>query len=199
MGLRGPARPRSKAAVRVVDAGSPAAERALDPVRTSVDQLHAHVGDNGVEHHAVFTEERAGFAPALSGDASTYLDGSGAWSTPPSGGGGELTDGDYGDVTVSGGGTAMTIDAGVVANTKLASMTGPAFKGRETGSGDPEDLTAAQATSMLNVFTSLAQGLAPASGGGTSNYLRADGTWSAPSGGGGGGGIDDALALGALL
>ena len=30
-------------------------------------------------------------------------------------------------------------------------------------------------------------GLAPASGGGTTNFLRADGTWAAPSGGGGGG------------
>ena len=37
------------------------------------------------------------------------------------------------------------------------------------------------------VFTSSANGLAPASGGGSVNYLRADGSWSAPAGGGGGG------------
>ncbi len=36
--------------------------------------------------------------------------------------------------------------------------------------------------------TAVAAGLAPASGGGTTNFLRADGTWAAPSGGGGGGG-----------
>lgn len=47
------------------------------------------------------------------------------------------------------------------------------------------DLTAAQATAMLNAFTPALKGLAPASGGGTANFLRADGTWAAPSGGGG--------------
>ena len=34
-------------------------------------------------------------------------------------------------------------------------------------------------------FTSSAQGLTPASGGGTANFLRADGTWAAAGGGGG--------------
>ena len=37
------------------------------------------------------------------------------------------------------------------------------------------------------VFTSGANGLAPSSGGGTTNYLRADGAWAAPAGGGGNG------------
>lgn len=35
-------------------------------------------------------------------------------------------------------------------------------------------------------FTSTLSGTVPASGGGTTNFLRADGTWAAPSGGGGG-------------
>lgn len=39
------------------------------------------------------------------------------------------------------------------------------------------DLTAAQVTAMLNAFTSTLQGLAPASGGGILNFLRADGAW----------------------
>lgn len=50
-------------------------------------------------------------------------------------------------------------------------------------------LTAANAaaqTALLDTFTSGAKGLVPASGGGTTNFLRADGTWAAPSGGGGG-------------
>ena len=42
-------------------------------------------------------------------------------------------------------------------------------------------------TALFDVFTSGAKGLAPASGGGTTNFLRADGTWAAPPGGGGGG------------
>ncbi len=41
----------------------------------------------------------------------------------------------------------------------------------------------------LDEFTSTTAGVAPASGGGTTNFLRADGTWAAPSGGGGGGGL----------
>lgn len=41
-------------------------------------------------------------------------------------------------------------------------------------------------TALFDVFTSGAKGLAPASGGGTTNFLRADGTWAAPGGGGGG-------------
>lgn len=39
-----------------------------------------------------------------------------------------------------------------------------------------------------NLFTSLLAGIVPASGGGTTNFLRADGTWNAPAGGGGGSG-----------
>lgn len=37
-------------------------------------------------------------------------------------------------------------------------------------------------TAKLNVFTDLLKGLAPASGGGTTNFLRADGSWAAPTG-----------------
>jgi phage baseplate assembly protein W len=73
-----------------------------------------------------------------------------------------------------------------VTNAILANMTAPSIKGRTTtGAGDPEDLTGTQTTAMLDVFTSTLKGLAPSSGGGTANYLRADGTWNAPPGGGG--------------
>lgn len=40
-----------------------------------------------------------------------------------------------------------------------------------------------QLTAQINVFTSTLSGAAPASGGGTDNYLRADGTWDIPPGG----------------
>src|SRR6266576_4927825 len=39
-------------------------------------------------------------------------------------------------------------------------------------------LTATQATALLNVFTSALNGLVPASGGGTTKYLRADVSWA---------------------
>lgn len=51
------------------------------------------------------------------------------------------------------------------------------------GAGDTEELTGTQATTLLDVFTSALKGLVPASSGGTTNFLRADGAWAAPSGG----------------
>lgn len=63
-----------------------------------------------------------------------------------------LGDGDYGDITVSGSGTAMAIDADVVTNAKAANMAESTIKGRVTaGTGDPEDLTASQVRTILNV------------------------------------------------
>lgn len=102
-------------------------------------------------------------------------------------GGGGVSDGDKGDVTVSGAGTVWTIDADTVTNAKLDNMATNRIKGRETaGTGDPEDLTMPQVTAMLHEFTTGLQGVVPASGGGTTNFLRADGSWSAPAGGSGG-------------
>lgn len=66
------------------------------------------------------------------------------------------------------------------------SMATARLLGRVTaGTGVAEELTGTQATTLLDAFTSGLKGLAPASGGGTTNFLRADGTWTAPPGGGG--------------
>ena len=102
--------------------------------------------------------------------------------------------GDYGDITVTGGGITWNIDPNAVGTTeiaddavtlaKLANIATASFVGRATaGTGDPEVLTGTQATALLNAFTSGLQGVAPASGGGTTNFLRADGAWAAPAGG----------------
>lgn len=82
--------------------------------------------------------------------------------------------------------TVKILDANVT-NAKLANMAQSTFKGRAagTGTGVPIDLSATQATAILDVFTSALKGLAPASGGGTTNFLRADGTWAAPTAGSG--------------
>jgi hypothetical protein len=73
-----------------------------------------------------------------------------------------------------------------ITNANLATMAAHTYKGNNTGSSaTPIDVTTTQLTADLNVFTSSLQGLVPSSGGGTTNYLRADGTWAAPSGGGG--------------
>lgn len=48
----------------------------------------------------------------------------------------------------------------------------------------PTALSTAQLTTLCNSFTNSLGGCVPGSGGGTSNFLRADGTWAAPPGGG---------------
>ena len=40
---------------------------------------------------------------------------------------------------------------------------------------------------QVETFTDTTEGVVPASGGGTTNFLRADGTWATPEGGAGGG------------
>jgi|SRR5690242_16924713 len=101
-----------------------------------------------------------------------------------------------GDVSGSGT-TAITtaIGANKVTLPMLAQVSTARFLGRTTaGTGDVESLTGTQATALLDVVTSGAKGLAPASGGGTTNFLRADGTWTTPSASVAWGGITGTLS-----
>jgi hypothetical protein len=94
-----------------------------------------------------------------------------------------LVDGDYGDVSVSGSGTVLTVDNVSITFAKIQDIATSRLLGRVTaGTGSTEALTGTQATTLLDVFTDVLKGLAPASGGGTTNFLRADGTWAAPPG-----------------
>jgi hypothetical protein len=70
-----------------------------------------------------------------------------------------------------------------VTNKFLAQMATLTVKGNNTGgTANPIDLTVAQVNAILPVFTATLNGLTPLSGGGTTNFLRADGTWASPSG-----------------
>lgn len=90
------------------------------------------------------------------------------------------------------------IGANAVTNAKLAQMAQSTIKGRAAlaGTGDPQDLTAAQATAILDNFVGDSgsggtKGLVPAPAAGDASvakFLKADGTWAVPAGGGGGGG-----------
>jgi hypothetical protein len=77
------------------------------------------------------------------------------------------------------------IDNDAVTYAKMQNISATArFLGRFTaGAGDTEEVTGTQATTLLDLFTSGLKGLVPASGGGTTNFLRADGTFAAPAGG----------------
>lgn len=83
---------------------------------------------------------------------------------------------------------ASQITDGTVSNTELSNMVQNTVKGRAlaAGTGVPTDLTQTQLTALVNPVTSALSGAAPASGGGTTTFLRADGTWAVPAGGGGG-------------
>lgn len=65
----------------------------------------------------------------------------GAWTTCPGGGGG-ISDGDKGDITVTGSGSTWTIDPDVVSDAKLRNSAASSVIGRSSASGgDPADIT----------------------------------------------------------
>lgn len=109
------------------------------------------------------------------------------WVQVTIGGGGGLSDADYGDVVVSSGGTTMTVDANVITNAKLATVATATIKGRSSALvGNVEDLTVAQVTAMLNAFVtgvSPLKGLVPSPPPASDNYhgivLTGDG-WIEP-------------------
>ena len=102
---------------------------------TGDDDFHFKVSPNGTAFNEAIIINRT----------------TGACSFPNTSFGG-VTDGDKGDVTVSGTGAVWTVDADAVSNAKLANVPTATLKGRVTAAtGDPEDLTVAQAKTLLNL------------------------------------------------
>lgn len=101
-----------------------------------------------------FTSTVGGCVPASGGGTTNFLRADGTWAAPP-GGSGALT---VGTTTITSGTSTRVLydNAGVLG-----------------------EYTNTQLTALINAFTSTLSGAAPASGGGTTNFLRADATWAA--------------------
>lgn len=105
----------------------------------------------------------------------------------------------YFELTPGGGGGGDSIQVNAVAvsdanfndTTPAAVGTGRNVFFQRSGSG-PDSVSA-----YMNLFTALLAGIVPASGGGTTNFLRADATWAAPPAGGGGSATTIEVDLGA--
>ena len=136
--------------------------------------------------------QRMGAADPLASSPATQLEGDQAGaelavSKAANSGITQLT----GDVTAGPGSGSQqaTIAANTVTNAKLARMSGNTLKGNNTsGAANATDLTATQATAMLNPMvgdsgSGGAKGLVPAPGPGAAaagKYLQASGVWTAP-------------------
>lgn len=150
----------------------------------------------------LFSATDAGLTPLSGGGTSNFLRADGTWAAPAGGGATDLT---YTTATRS---LNSSTGADVVLPLFASAQDGltPQSGGGTTNflradgtwaapaGGSATDLTYTTATRSLNsstgadvvlpLFGSAQDGLTPLSGGGTTNFLRADGTWAAPGGGG---------------
>jgi len=142
---------------------------------------------------------RAGLMPALDGSSAKFLAGDGAYRipiypvprldecAPP-------TDTTNLDSSTTAHGLLPKL-SGVVTEVLLGDGTWGVLATDLGYVAATRDLTSSTGTSVnLPLFTDTEDGLTPASGGGTTNFLRADGTWAAP-GGGGGSGLDQPAVM----
>jgi hypothetical protein len=109
-----------------------------------------------------FTTALSGAAPASGGGTLNFLRADGAWVAPPTGGAA----------------TSVAINSTTVTG-------GTSLRVLYDNAGLMGEYTNVQLTALIQPFTTALSGAAPASGGGTVNFLRADGTWAAPAAGGG--------------
>lgn len=123
--------------------------------------------------HPAFTSGVAGFAPASGGGTVNFLRADGTWAAPGSSG--------Y---------TSVEEDGVAVTARTVLNFVGDTFTVSDVSS---------KTRVVANDFTSATRGVVPASGGGTTNFLRADGTWASPGGGMSIGGAVTSGTVGSIL
>jgi hypothetical protein len=114
--------------------------------------------------------------PTQTGNAGKYLTTNGSvlsWATISGG----VTDGDKGDISVSGSGATWTIDSAVVTYAKMQNVAANSFLANVTGSAASVQEIA---TNRIPLFSSAITGTPSAT-----TFLRGDGSWQTPAGGGG--------------
>jgi hypothetical protein len=92
-----------------------------------------------------------------------------------------LSIGSTGEILTVAGGVPTWAAAPATGVTSVAVASGGSYSGALSISGSPVTSTGT-ITVTPNLFTTSVAGIVPGSGGGTTNFLRADGTWSAPTG-----------------
>lgn len=132
------------------------------------------------------------------GVAGQFLQSNGPSAAPTWVAGGGVTDGDKGDITVSGGGTVWNIDAGTIGLTELSATGTPSvstyLRGDNTwatpsatvADGDKGDITVSGGGTVWNIDAGVV-GITELSATGTpdaTTFLRGDNTWAAASGSG---------------
>jgi hypothetical protein len=110
-----------------------------------------------------------------------FGDGTTAWNSLSyaSGGGGGVTDGDKGDITVSSSGATWTIDNGVVTYAKMQDVSAASKligRGSASGSGDPQEITIGTNLTMSGTTLSAAGSISGSTGSTDNAIIRADGT-----------------------
>jgi hypothetical protein len=132
-----------------------------------------------------FSSTLPGAVPSSGGGTANFLRADGTWTAPP----GNVTSifGRSGVVVAAANDYSFSQLSGQASLAQLPSIANSTVLGNVSGiSAVPAALTATQLTALINAFSSSLPGAVPASGGGTTNFLRADGSWADPGAGGGG-------------
>lgn len=152
-------------------------------------QSSIEIRDEGVFQDSVIAVDCIG-----SGVTCTGVDSFGSITVT---GGGGVSDGDKGDITVTGSGATWTIDAQAVGYGKIQDVTNSRVLGRTTaGSGVVEELTVSQILDLISTTQGAmlyrnASGWVALSPGTSGDVLTTNGgganpSWTTPPGGGGG-------------